>query len=215
MKVAITCGPAMAPIDEVRRITNFSTGELGITMANDFAAAGHEVVCFKGEMATTTKPLADAVKLRRFTTNDDLFAKFQALAAEGDTDVILHAAALCDYEVDAVLDEGGREQHSAKIPSRAGVLTLRLRPARKVLPALRDLFPNARIVGWKYELVGSREDALAAGARQLTEARTDLCVVNGAAYGKGFGLLEPSGALAYAGAREELCAMLLSTLARK
>ncbi len=79
---------------------------------------------------------------------------------------------------------------------------------------MRDLFPNARIVGWKYELVGSREDALAAGARQLTEARTDLCVVNGAAYGSGFGLLEPAGAFTQARASEELCSMLLSTLAR-
>jgi phosphopantothenoylcysteine decarboxylase/phosphopantothenate--cysteine ligase len=210
MKVVITCGPAMAPIDEVRRITNFSTGKLGITMANAFAAAGHEVVCLKGEMATSAKPLAEAVKLRRFATNDDLFVKFQALAAEGGADAILHAAALCDYEVDAVLDADGREQHSAKIPSRAGALTLRLRPARKVLPALRELFPHARIVGWKYELVGAREDALAAGARQLAEARTDLCVVNGAAYGSGFGVLEPSGALTHARASEELCARLLA-----
>ncbi len=116
MKIALTCGPAMAPIDEVRRITNFSTGKLGITLANAFAAAGHEVVCLKGEMATSAKPLAEAVKLRRFTTNDDLFAKFQAIAAEGGADAILHAAALCDYEVDAVLDESGQEQHAAKIP---------------------------------------------------------------------------------------------------
>ena len=213
MKIVVTCGPAMAPIDEVRRITNFSTGKLGITMANACAAAGHDVTCFKGEMATSPLPTAEGVKLRRFTTNDDLFAKFQALATEGDVDAILHAAALCDYEVDAVLDEQGREQRVAKVPSRAGALTLRLRPARKVLPALRDLFPAARIVGWKYELVGVREDALAAGARQLAEARTDLCVVNGAAYGPGFGVLEPSGALAHARASEELCATLLKRIA--
>jgi phosphopantothenoylcysteine decarboxylase/phosphopantothenate--cysteine ligase len=165
-------------------------------------------------MATSPKPLAETVTLRRFTTNDDLFAKFQALAAEGGVDAILHAAALCDYEVDTVLDEEGRAQNAAKIPSRAGALTLRLRPARKVLPALRDLFPNARIVGWKYELVGTREDALAAGVRQLAEARTNLCVVNGAAYGSGFGLLESSGSLAQTRGSEELCALLLSTLAR-
>jgi phosphopantothenoylcysteine decarboxylase/phosphopantothenate--cysteine ligase len=212
MKIVLTCGPAMAPIDEVRRITNFSTGRLGVMMANAFAAAGHEVVCFKGEVATTAQPLHPVVTLRHFTTNDDLFAKFQALAAEGGADAILHAAALCDYEVEAVLDAEGREQHAAKIPSRAGALTLRLRPARKVLPALRELFPAARIVGWKYELVGERKDALAAGARQITEARTDLCVVNGAAYGRGFGVLEPSGALTHARASEALCEAMLERL---
>jgi hypothetical protein len=46
-------------------------------------------------------------------------------------------------------------------------------------------------VGWKYELVGSRADVLAASIRQLTESHTDACVMNGAAYGGGFGFLEP------------------------
>ena len=30
MKVIVTCGPSYEPVDEVRRITNFSTGELGV-----------------------------------------------------------------------------------------------------------------------------------------------------------------------------------------
>ena len=47
-RVLITCGPAYAPIDDVRRITNFSTGELGVTLANAFATAGRKVLCFKG-----------------------------------------------------------------------------------------------------------------------------------------------------------------------
>jgi deoxyribose-phosphate aldolase len=29
MRVIVTCGPSYEPIDEVRRLTNFSTGELG------------------------------------------------------------------------------------------------------------------------------------------------------------------------------------------
>ncbi|HSI12626.1 MAG TPA: hypothetical protein VK961_11310 [Chthoniobacter sp.] len=70
-------------------------------------------------------------------------------------------------------------------------MTLTLDPSAKLIHELRDLFPASRIVGWKYELIGSRADVLAAAIRQLNESRSDACVMNGAAYGAGFGFLEP------------------------
>jgi phosphopantothenoylcysteine synthetase/decarboxylase len=187
MRVVITCGPAMAPIDAVRRITNFSTGELGVRLANACAAAGHEVLCFKGEAATTTLPPGDGVAWQIFTTNDDLAAK---LADVGGAAAVFHAAALCDYEVARVRNEYGEILDAAKIPSREGELHLELKPARKLLPELPAMFPGARIVGWKYELVGALADALHAAAHQLEDCGTEYCVVNGAAYGAGFGLVD-------------------------
>ena len=53
MKIIVTCGPSYEPIDEVRRITNFSTGQMGSRLARTLAAAGHEVTCYKGVAATT------------------------------------------------------------------------------------------------------------------------------------------------------------------
>jgi hypothetical protein len=44
-------------------------------------------------------------------------------------------------------------------------------------------------VGWKYEVDGDRDVALQAGVDQLAEHRTNACVVNGPAYGDGFGLM--------------------------
>ncbi len=206
MRIVITCGSAMAPIDEVRRITNFSTGELGLLLANAFADAGHEVICWKGEAATSPLPVVESVSLLPFSTNDDLAAK---LATAGHADAVFQIAALCDYEVDEIRDSDGNLQDAAKIPSRFGGLVLHLKPARKVLPTLRDVFPHARIVGWKYELDGTREDALAAGRRQFVEACSDLCVINGAAYGAGFGLLTPDDRFQHAADKSELVAALV------
>ena len=45
------------------------------------------------------------------------------------------------------------------------------------------------IVGWKYELDGSRADAIARARKQIQFPSTDACVVNGSAYGEGFGFL--------------------------
>jgi hypothetical protein len=82
-----------------------------------------------------------------------------------------------------------------KIPTRDGALTLHLEPAPKILPRLREWFPQAFIVGWKYELDGDRSAALAKAAAQIRECHTNACVVNGEAYGEGFGILLPEGTL--------------------
>jgi hypothetical protein len=38
---------------------------------------------------------------------------------------------------------------------------------------------------------GTREDAIALGRRQIRVNQTNFCVVNGAAYGNGYGLVGP------------------------
>ena len=58
MRVVVTCGPSYEPIDEVRRITNFSTGELGVLLTNHLVDAGCEVVCFRGVGATSQERVA-------------------------------------------------------------------------------------------------------------------------------------------------------------
>ena len=70
MKVIVTCGPSYEPIDQVRRLTNFSTGELGIHLSNQLARAGFEVFCLKGSGATHPGP-GEQCHLSLFDTNDD------------------------------------------------------------------------------------------------------------------------------------------------
>lgn len=177
----VTCGPSFEPIDEVRRITNFSTGEIGVHLQNALERAGAETICFRGAGATAARPRGD---VREFTTNASLPTSIQGL--ERAPDLIFHAAALSDFIVRAIEGACG-----AKLESRSGDVRLTLSPAPKLLPQFRSWFPNAVIVGWKYELDGDRGQALARGAAQIAEACTDACVVNGRAFGDGFGLLLP------------------------
>lgn len=187
MRVIVTCGPGHEPIDQVRRLTNFSTGELGLMLSAALARAGHTVLCLKGEGAAA-QIAAAGVKMAAFSTNDDLLRKLEAEA--GAADAIFHAAALCDYRVKEVRAADGTSPAAAKIPTRSGELTLTLEPTVKVLPRLRAIFPKAKIVGWKYELDGTRDNALSLATRQIAECHTDACVVNGAAWGAGFGFVE-------------------------
>jgi phosphopantothenoylcysteine synthetase/decarboxylase len=192
MKVIVTCGPASEPIDEVRRITNFSTGELGVLLSTELVRSGHEVFCFKGYGAVYPGPGSEC-HVAQFTTNDDLLHLLTQTAAAHEIGAVFHAAALCDYKVGAVRDDQGRTCDSPKIASRAGALTLTLVPSTKVISRLREIFPGSVIVGWKYELAGTPIDAMIKASRQLADNGTDICILNGRAYGAGFGICRNTG----------------------
>jgi phosphopantothenoylcysteine synthetase/decarboxylase len=190
MKVIVTTGPSFEPIDEVRRLTNFSTGELGVLLANRLADHGCQVFCLKGVGATYPGPLQGPIALP-FSTNDDLQSHLLQLSKSQSIQALFHVAALCDFKVRRIEDASGQTQSSAKLDSRASALSIHLEPATKIISTLRSLFPKATLVGWKYELAGTPQDALAKAWRQLKENHTDACVLNGKAYGPGFAFCTP------------------------
>lgn len=151
--------------------------------------AGHEVTCLKGEGAVSRVD-AGGARVVEFSTNADLLGRLRELGASG-AGAVFHAAALCDYRVKSVRDGDGVILKAEKLPTRTGELIMNLEPTMKLLPELRGIFPAARLVGWKYELDGTPGDVIAKGRGQLTDCRTDACVVNGAAWGSGFGFIEP------------------------
>jgi phosphopantothenoylcysteine synthetase/decarboxylase len=196
LRIVVTCGPSYEPIDEVRRITNFSTGKLGAQLSERLAAEGHRVQCLRGDMATWPTPAAP-VEVIPFSTNDHLLTRMESLADREKVNAVLHAAALADFTV-------RRDSTARKLCSRSGELTLTLVPATKLIGRLRGLFPKAKIVGWKYELDGEREDVIARGGAQIAINQTDACILNGAAYGRGFGVLLPDGKCEHLKGREAL-----------
>lgn len=207
MKIIVTCGPSYEPIDGARRMTNMSTGKLGVTLTNRLADAGHEVICLKGEGSTYAGAVR-AVRVETFTTNDDLARQLASLGRFENIDAVFHAAALCDFRVDQALNGAGQPVASRKFATRDGRLHLILAPATKVLPMMRDWFPKARIVGWKYELAGTRDDAFAKAWKQLRECQSVACVLNGAAYGEGFALCHSDGQIQTCPDTSALCELL-------
>src|SRR5690242_1428770 len=95
MNCIVTAGPAYEPLDDVRRLTNFSTGRLGTELANYLAARGHNVLLLLGEQATHAGERR-AQRVESFSTTADLRAKLKALSAK-KADAIFHAAAVSDF----------------------------------------------------------------------------------------------------------------------
>ena len=194
MNCIITAGPTFEPLDDVRRLTNFSTGRLGCELAAYLTKRGHNVTLLIGEQATyagerTARPV------RSFSTTADLQNQLKHLA-DKKVDAIFHAAAVSDFTFGKLFTRDGSGKlsplkRSKKISTRSGSLFAELIPTPKIIAALRAWYPDTIIVGWKFEANGKRTNALAAAQRQLAECRTDACVANGPAYGKGFALVTP------------------------
>ena len=210
MNCIVTAGPTFEPLDDVRRLTNFSTGRLGTELANFLAARGHRVALLIGESATYAGGRrAQVVKV--FSTTADLRAKLKSFSGK-KVDAIFHAAAVSDFTFGKMFtrDVAGRLQPftpSQKISTRGGNLFVELVPTPKIIAELRGWFPRTKLIGWKFEADGERADALCAARKKIADCATDGCVANGPAYGKGFSLVT-AGAQKHFAAVEKLFAAL-------
>jgi phosphopantothenoylcysteine decarboxylase/phosphopantothenate--cysteine ligase len=194
MNCIVTAGPTYEPLDDVRRLTNFSTGRLGTELANYLAARGHKVILLIGEMATYSGE-RKAQRIESFSTTVDLQGKLKALSVKR-VDAIFHAAAVSDFSFGRIFEPNNgklSQIKSKKISTRQGKLLAELLPTPKIISEFRGWFPKTKIVGWKFEADGKHADAIVAAQKQIADCKTDFCVVNGPAYGEGFGLLAQSG----------------------
>ena len=176
----VTAGATIEPIDEVRRLTNHSTGRLGCLLADSLQESGHQVTLLLSSSAQF-HPQKRGIKVSPFTTSNELGELLQQ-HVDRPPQAIFHVAAVSDFTVS--------NRTTGKIKS-GNALTLELTPAPKLIQEFRSWYPESHLIGWKYEVEGNAETALEAGRRQLADCQTNACVVNGPAYGTGFGVVQP------------------------
>lgn len=195
MKCIVTAGPTYENLDEVRRLTNFSTGRMGSGLADFLAEQGHDVTLLLGQQATYHVE-SPAYKVEIFSTTADLQSRLQNHTNQS-VNAVFHAAAVSDFTFGKIWSRSATGEMtqitSGKFSTRQGTLLAELLPTPKIIAGLRDWYPQSKLIGWKYEVEGDRAAVVSSGERQIRECRTDACVVNGKAYGPGFGLLVGSG----------------------
>ena len=187
-------------------ITNQSTGELAVLLAKRFRDSGNNVELFLGR-----RSIFQISSARFFDTNEDLERLLGEVNKREEVHAVLHAAALADFKVANILVEG-QKQAVLKIPSAAAAIQLHLVPKAKVIAQLRQLFPEAFIVGWKFELDGSPADVIAKAIQQIEKYTTNACIVNGSAFGRGFGYCNSTGLVQSVRNKEELADLLLQVI---
>lgn len=164
MRVLVTAGGTREPVDDVRVLSNSSTGRLGARLADTFAAAGHDVHLLHGHGAV--QPRA-ALTRQVFGSAAELAALLDEHVA--GCDVVLHAAAVSDFVPD---------RSAGKISSSQDELVLVLRRAPKLIDRLRDLAPDALLVGFKLTSGRTYDERVEISRQLQTRARLDLVVSN-------------------------------------
>jgi len=173
MRVLVTAGPTIEPIDPIKLITNRSSGKMGIAVARDAAVRGAEVTLIYGPGSET--PPAN-VKLIGVQTTAEMRDAFERELSSRH-DVIVSAAAAQDFAVERPAER--KLRHSKPV-------TLKLVPAPRVLDGVRKLAPDAFVVGFKAEYDVNDEELLKAAKDKLGEG-LDMVVANDVARsGAGF-----------------------------
>jgi phosphopantothenoylcysteine decarboxylase/phosphopantothenate--cysteine ligase len=168
-RVVIIGGAARESIDEVRSVTNESSGTTAVAIANQAFYRGAEVELWAGALQVATPPWVPVTPWRGV---EDLLTLARRRRSElRGVAAVFVPAALSDYTL---------ERRSGKISSRENEnLTLTLRRAPKVLPELRRMAPSpTRLVAFKLEpgLTPTRLEE--EGRRLAHETGADWVVAN-------------------------------------
>jgi len=103
-KILITAGPTNEYIDEVMKITNMSTGRLGIELTKKYLENGDEVTLiatrsvFRGGLFEKYN-LKDRVNLKSIPieTTDDMYNALES-ESKSEYDLVIHSSAVGDYK---------------------------------------------------------------------------------------------------------------------
>jgi len=168
-RVFVIGGAARESIDEVRSVTNESSGVTALALANQAYYRGAEVELWAGAMQVA---VPGWIPVSPWRGVEDL----RALVRRRQSDLRSAAAVF----VPAALSDYVLERRSGKIPSRShDTLTLTLRKAPKVLPEIRRAAPHpTRLVAFKLEAGMSPAVLEEEGRRLAQETGADWVVAN-------------------------------------
>lgn len=161
MRILITAGPTREYLDDVRYLSNASSGRMGFALAEAALKAGHAVVLVSGPVELS--PPAGC-EFHPVETTEQM--KDAAVAAFADCDGVIAAAAVCDYKP--------RTRVAGKITKTGGPLTIEMIETDDVLAELGHSKRSRWVMGFALEAANPRENAL----QKLRAKNCDVVVLN-------------------------------------
>jgi phosphopantothenoylcysteine decarboxylase/phosphopantothenate--cysteine ligase len=161
MRVLITAGPTREYLDDVRYLSNASSGRMGYAIAEACLAAGWEVVLVSGPVELRpprecdVRPVETTSQMR-----EACLAEFQAC------DGVIAAAAVCDYKP--------AQRVAGKISKTGGPITIEMVETDDVLAELGETKGDRWVVGFALEAQNPRENAL----QKLRRKNCDWILLN-------------------------------------
>lgn len=162
LRVVVTAGPTREYLDDVRFLSNASTGRMGHAIAREAARRGARVTLVLGP---SDLPRLDGVRTVDVTTTQDLM-KATREAVKG-TDLVLFAAAPSDWRP--------ARRRRGKPPREGGTLEVSLRATPDVARTLGRTKGKRVHVGFALEVDGDEQRARS----KMAQKHLDAIVLNG------------------------------------
>ena len=161
MKILITAGPTREYIDDVRFLSNASSGRMGYSLAAAAIARGHQVQLVTGPVEQQAPA---GCEVHRIETTDQL--RQRCLELFPDCDGVIATAAVCDYRP--------KERISGKMTKTGRPIVLELTETSDVLAELGHQKADRWIMGFALESQDPRNNAM----RKLRMKNCDCIVLN-------------------------------------
>ena len=190
MKIIITAGGTSEKIDDVRTITNTSTGRLGYAIGKAFVDGYADRIDRIYYLHGTRAPYveSDIVEPVMIGGVADLQRELERLLTAEKIDAVIHAMAVSDYVVKEVttLDRirgveapgDGADLSGNKISSDIDDLVIHMKRSPKVISSIKKLSPESTLVGFKLLSGVPHEELIAVGRGLMEKNDCDFVLAN-------------------------------------
>jgi len=161
MRILITAGPTREYLDDVRFISNASSGKMGYAIAEAAVAAGHKVVLVSGP---TALPVPAGCEFHAVETTGQM--RDACLRLFPGCDGAIGVAAVCDYRP--------RERLPGKLAKTGRPVVIEFVETPDILAELGSNKEHRWVVGFALESQNARENAL----RKLLAKHCDAILLN-------------------------------------
>ena len=195
-KVIITAGGTSERIDNVRKITNSSSGKLGMTIANHLLKENDDIIIYYVCSKDSLRPSDVRIKVMEVDGTIDLKNIIENLFVNNHIDYFIHSMAVSDYMTDYVTTIGRIKESikksknvdeafenievigGSKISSYEDNLVVVLRPTPKIISMIKNLSPSTYLVGFKLLDGVSKEELIEVAKKLRNKNKCDLVVAN-------------------------------------
>lgn len=195
-KIVITAGGTSEKIDNVRKITNSSSGKLGLTISNHLLKENDDLIIYYVCSKNSLRPLDKRIKVIEIDDTINLKKEIENLLLNEKIDYFIHSMAVSDYMTDyvttierikaSIKNTSNLEEafsnieiiNGNKISSYKDNLVIVLKQTPKIISIIKDLSPQTYLVGFKLLDGVSKEELISVAKKLRDKNKCDLVVAN-------------------------------------
>jgi len=179
-RVMVTSGGTREYIDDVRVVTNISSGALGAIIAEELFSRGAEVFYVFCKQAILPRPahgIDDTSRMSTYgvVTVNDLKETMESIIKGFKIDTVIHSAAVSDF---TFKNKGNIKLSSDSPEAFIEFMKSTITTTPKIIKLVKEWNPNITLVGFKFTVGKNPDELCEIALESLKKSKADLVVAN-------------------------------------